>query len=116
MNIRSSVPFGKHTLLDVPTEVHDFAADRGVEDVRDLLLGAVVPRHDDYELGGGSGSSGTNYGVYLANGQITAGGSGTVAVQGTGGVGTSGHHNGVVINGLPTVIPWPRTPAHRADG
>lgn len=49
-------------------------------------------------FGGGSGTSFGNSGVSVG-GIITAGGDGTVTVEGTGGDGSGGSHMGVVVNG-----------------
>jgi hypothetical protein len=49
--------------------------------------------------GGGTGASGFNYGVFVFTGEITAGGSGTVTVHGTGGAASGNFNYGVFVVG-----------------
>ena len=54
--------------------------------------------------GGSVVSSGNKYGVYVAQGTISAGGSGNVVVTGTGGNGTATFNYGVNVDGATAVI------------
>ena len=51
----------KRTLLNVPTEIHDFTANSGVKEVSYLLLRTIIPGHDYDELGGRSCGGRTEY-------------------------------------------------------
>lgn len=55
-------------------------------------------------LGGGSGTGGNHYGVYLWFGSISAGGDGSVSVSGTGGNGSSSSNHGVLVDGAGATI------------
>ncbi|NBB22527.1 choice-of-anchor D domain-containing protein, partial [Runella sp. CRIBMP] len=52
--------------------------------------------------GGGSGASALNAGIFLADGELSAGGSGTVDITGQGGAGTGISNNGLALEGLVT--------------
>lgn len=46
----TSSAWDTHTFLDIPTKVEELPAYCRVKDMGDLLLGAIVSRHDDYKL------------------------------------------------------------------
>jgi hypothetical protein len=69
--------------------------------------------------GGGSATSANNYGVFVnVSGQITAGGAGTVTVQGTGGLTGGGADYGVAVSGSGSLglIPTTQTAITSSDG
>ena len=60
-NHRELINQEKRTLLNVTTEIHDFAANSGVKEVSYLLLRTIIPGHDYDELGSCSCGGRTEY-------------------------------------------------------